>query len=56
MKAEAEIKYITPVFKKGEYDPFTEATLQFERAAGYLDIEPWIYQRLKYPERDSILL
>ncbi|MBN1274640.1 MAG: Glu/Leu/Phe/Val dehydrogenase [Candidatus Aminicenantes bacterium] len=52
MKAEAEIKYIHPVFKKKEYDPFTEATLQFERAAGYLDIEPWIYQRLKYPERE----
>ena len=32
-----------------------EATLQFERAAGYLDIEPWIYQRLKYPEKELIV-
>ena len=38
--------------KEKEYDPFIEATLQFERAAAYLDIEPWIYQRLKFPERE----
>ena len=40
------------VKKEKEYDPFIEATLQFERAAAYLDIEPWIYQRLKFPEKE----
>ena len=56
MKEEAKIKYITPVIRKEkEYDPFIEATLQFERAALYLDIEPWIYQRLKHPEKELIL-
>ena len=43
-----EVKYE----KKREYDPFIEVTLQFERAAKYLDIEPWIYQRLKHPEKE----
>src|SRR4030042_5839026 len=38
--------------KDKEYDPFIEATLQFERAAAFLDIEPWIYQRLKHPEKE----
>jgi glutamate dehydrogenase/leucine dehydrogenase len=54
MAKEAKIKYISPipVYKEKEYDPFIEATMQFERAAGYLDLEPWIYQRLKYPERE----
>ncbi len=54
MAQEAKIKYITPlpVYREKEYDPFIEATMQFERAAGYLDLEPWIYQRLKYPERE----
>jgi len=52
-KAE-KIKYIEPVIKRREeeYDPFIEATLQFENAADYLDLEPLIYQRLKYPERE----
>jgi len=54
MAKEEKIKYIEPVIKKKEreYDPFMEATLQFENAADYLDLEPWIYQRLKYPERE----
>ncbi len=54
MAKEAKIKYISPipVYREKEYDPFIEATMQFERAAGYLDLEPWIYQRLKYPERE----
>jgi len=54
MAKEEKIKYIEPVIKKKEeeYDPFIEATLQFENAADYLDLEPWIYQRLKYPERE----
>lgn len=56
MQEEAKIKYIEPLVKeKREYDPFLESTLQFERAAGYLDIEPWIYQRLKYPEKELIV-
>lgn len=53
MAKNAQIKYIEPVVrKKKEYDPFMEATLQFENAARYLDLEPWIYQRLKYPEKE----
>ena len=57
MAQQAKIHYIKPVIKKkeGEYDPFIEATLQFENAADYLDLEPWIYQRLKYPERELIV-
>ncbi|MGB8951261.1 MAG: Glu/Leu/Phe/Val dehydrogenase [Candidatus Aminicenantales bacterium] len=57
MKSEAKIKYISPIpaIREKEYDPFIEATLQYERAAGYLDLEPWIYQRLKYPERELIV-
>lgn len=58
MQQEAKIKYITPlpsIIREKEYDPFIEATLQFERAAGYLDIESWIYQRLKYPEKELIV-
>jgi len=34
------------------YDPFIEATFQYERAANMLDLEPWIYNRLKYPEKE----
>jgi len=54
MQQEAKIKYISPVpaIKEKEYDPFIEATLQYERAASFLDIEPWIYQRLKFPEKE----
>jgi len=57
MAKQAKIHYIEPVIKKkeGDYDPFIEATLQFENAADYLDLEPWIYQRLKYPERELIV-
>jgi glutamate dehydrogenase/leucine dehydrogenase len=35
-----------------EYDPFIEATMQYEKAAGALDLEPWIYNRLKHPEKE----
>ncbi len=38
--------------KKKKYDPFIEATYQYEKAASMLDIEPWIYNRLKYPEKE----
>ena len=38
--------------KHKKYDPFIEATLQYERAAQVLDLEPWIYNRLKYPEKE----
>lgn len=54
MKDEAEIRYISPLpeLREKEYDPFLEATLQFERAANFLDLDPWVYQRLKHPERE----
>lgn len=56
MPQTAKIQYIEPVVReKIAYDPFLEATLQFERAANFLDLEPWIYQRLKYPEREVIV-
>jgi len=49
----AKIKYLSSALpKEKEYDPFIEATLQFERAATFLDLDPWIYQRLKYPEKE----
>ncbi len=35
-----------------KYDPFIEATLQYERAANTLDLDPWIYNRLKYAEKE----
>jgi len=38
--------------KGKKYDPFIEATFQYERAANKLDLEPWIYNRLKHPERE----
>lgn len=41
---------VEPTEKK--YDPFIEATMQYEKAAGALDIEPWIYNRLKFPEKE----
>lgn len=57
MNEEAKIRYISPLpeLREKEYDPFHEATLQFERAAGFLDLEPWVYQRLKHPERELIV-
>ena len=38
--------------RQKKYDPFIEATMQYEKAAGALDLEPWIYNRLKYPEKE----
>jgi len=35
-----------------EYDPFIEATLQFEQVAHHLDLEDWIVHRLKHTERE----
>jgi glutamate dehydrogenase (NAD(P)+) len=54
MPQEAKIKYISPLpaIEEKEYDSFIEATLQYERAASFLDLEPWIYQRLKFPEKE----
>lgn len=54
MAQEAKIRYISPIpsLREKEYDSFLEATLQFERAASFLDIEPWVCQRLKYPEKE----
>lgn len=37
---------------KSNYDPFIEATLQYEKAASILDLEPWIYNRMKHPEKE----
>jgi len=53
-REEAKVRYISPIpeLREKEYDPFLEATLQFERAASFLDLEPWVYQRLKYPEKE----
>ncbi|MFP4082290.1 MAG: Glu/Leu/Phe/Val family dehydrogenase [Candidatus Aminicenantes bacterium] len=53
MQQEAKIKYFPPPIRKEKgYDPFLEATIQFERAASFLDVEPWIYQRLKHTEKE----
>jgi glutamate dehydrogenase (NAD(P)+) len=38
--------------KEKKYDPFIEATMQYEKAARVLDLEPWIYNRLKFPEKE----
>ncbi|MDH4211210.1 MAG: Glu/Leu/Phe/Val dehydrogenase [candidate division WOR-3 bacterium] len=38
--------------REKKYDPFIEATMQYERAAYSLDLEPWIYNRLKFPEKE----
>ena len=35
-----------------KYDPFIEATMQYEKAASMLDLESWIYNRLKQPEKE----
>lgn len=40
------------VIVEEEYDPFLEATLQFEEAARELDLEDWIVQRLRHTERE----
>lgn len=50
------IKYIEPIISpEREIDPFLESLTQFEKAAKFLDLEPWIYSRLKYPEREIIV-
>jgi len=46
---------LTNEVKEKKYDPFIEATLQYERAASSLDLESWIYNRLKYPEKELIV-
>ena len=38
--------------RQKKYDPFIEATMQYEKAAGTLDLEPWIYNRLKHSEKE----
>jgi len=55
MPEKAKIHYIHPIPEAKEYDPFFEATMQFEKAANFLDLETWIYQRLKHPERELIV-
>ena len=46
------VKINDTTLKGKKYDPFIEATFQYERAADKLDLEPWIYNRLKHPERE----
>lgn len=46
------VKINESLVKGKKYDPFIEATLQYERAANKLDLESWIYNRLKHPERE----
>src|SRR4030042_3772372 len=41
-----------PQFDTKKYDPFIEATYEYERAASKIELEPWIYNRLKYPEKE----
>ena len=41
-----------PEIQEKKYDPFIEATYQYEKAASTIDLEPWIYNRLKYPEKE----
>jgi hypothetical protein len=36
------VKINEKLLKTTKYDPFIEATLQYERAANKLDLEPWI--------------
>lgn len=38
-----------------KYDFFAEVTLQFERAANRLKLEPWIFQKLSQPERELVV-
>jgi len=53
MKEKAKIEYIKPdITPEKSCDPFLESLIQFEKAANFLDLEPWIYKRLKYPERE----
>ena len=37
------------------FDPLAQATLHFETAARHLDLEDWIVQRLRHPERELSL-
>lgn len=46
------VKANTAKVQEKKYDPFIEATMQYERAAHSLDLEPWIYNRLKFPEKE----
>ena len=38
-----------------KYDFFAEVTLQFERAAKRLKLEPWIFQKLSQPEKELVV-
>ncbi len=46
------VKVNATKIQEKKYDPFIEATMQYERAAHALDLEPWIYNRLKFPEKE----
>jgi glutamate dehydrogenase (NAD(P)+) len=49
------VKITNTKIREKKYDPFIEATMQYERAAYALDLEPWIYNRLKFPEKELIV-
>ncbi|UCF71343.1 MAG: Glu/Leu/Phe/Val dehydrogenase [candidate division WOR-3 bacterium] len=46
------VKLNNTKIQEKKYDPFIEATMQYERAANSLDLESWIYNRLKFPEKE----
>jgi len=46
------VKINNAKIQEKKYDPFIEATMQYERAAHALDLEPWIYNRLKFAEKE----
>jgi glutamate dehydrogenase/leucine dehydrogenase len=45
----------TPHVAPEPVDSFAQATLRFEMAARSLDLEDWIVQRLRHPERELTL-
>ncbi len=46
---------VTAVEAEEEFDPYIEATLEFEEVSRRLDLEDWIVHRLRHPERQLIV-
>ncbi|HVP42597.1 MAG TPA: Glu/Leu/Phe/Val dehydrogenase [Terriglobales bacterium] len=46
---------LLPTAETEDFDPLVQATLHFETAARHLDLEAWIVQRLRHPERELSL-
>lgn len=46
---------LLPAAETEDFDPLVQATLHFETAARHLDLEDWIVQRLRHPERELTL-